>query len=200
MAVKPPKDDRRRSTAQEFKKIGAYVKRSDEGKERRAGFKELCDELKKDVIAATPKQSIMTLQEKLDTVVGKIREHAIPWGRAGSDPEMAKLVFLWEKLIGRAKSFLTVMKQIVGQYHEAEAKKEAKKEDENSSEYSTSWDTVYKVIRWMDIVVFSRCLAIADICWHERDVTEDEVIAIQQPIVPGREREDITKDDLFGVE
>lgn len=197
MSMKRPPKDRYGATAEEFRKIGAYVVRSDESRERMDKIRdEICKKLEESVVADTPQETLENLGKKWMEIVGVIRHVGIPYLRGGTDANTARLVFLFEKMDGMAKSFVSVMTDLVESYVEAETIKIKKG---MLTEYVTSWDTTRKIIRFMYKEFFPRALGIAGISWRQEDLTEKEVISIQQPVVSVSQREDITRDDLFGV-
>ena len=197
MSIKTPPKDRSGKTAEEFRKIGAYVIRSDESRERIDKIRDkICQKLEETIIAETPQKTLENLGKKWMEIVGVIRHVGIPYLRGGTDPNTARLVFLFEKMDGMAKSFVSVMTDLVKSYVEAETIKIKKG---MLTEYVTSWDTTRKIIRFMYKEFFPRALGIAGISWRHEDLTEKEVISIQQAIVSVSQREDISRDDLFGI-
>jgi len=183
---------------EDVKKIGIHVVKSEEGDWRREQYMKICEKLKEDVYkdVVLPEDVLENLEKKFLEVNGLMRHGAVPWGRGGSEPEFAKLMFAWERMNGKVKAFLNTMKEIVKEQKltEIHLRKKAEKGNGDALEKarmirSTSWDTVRKVVNFMNIEVFSRSLAIANVCWHEQDVTPKTVIGVQtmgliQPVNP----------------
>jgi len=203
--VYPPKD-KYGSKMEEVKQIGIHVVKSDEGAWRRKQYEKMCEKLKEDVYknVQLPEDVLNNLEKKFLEVSGLMRHGAVPWGRGGTKPEFAKLMFAWERMNGKVKAFLNTMKEIVKEQKltEIHLRKKAEKGNGDALEKarlirSTSWDTVRKVVNFMNIEVFSRSLAIANVCWHEQDVAVKTVIAIQQPILNVQQRESMTSEAEF---
>lgn len=205
MSTIPARKDKYGHHAEEMKKIGAMVVKSDEGDWRRAEIAKLNTELSKPLVVTSAEACLNSLETKFDKVSNMLRYSQVPWARGGSKDNMAQLLFLWEKLNGRVKAFLESMKKMVKtQKIQVEIRrKEAEKHGVvlQNDITNITWNTVRTAVKLMYVEIFPRALALGNICWLGEDVAEKEVISVAMPMIsPVREREDITRADLFGTE
>lgn len=204
MTVIPPKRDRSGKHIEAAERIGVRVVKSEDGDWRRQQIELLNTELIAPLATDSPQHALTSLETKFDKIHTMLRHAHIPWARGGSSADFAELLFLLEKLNGRVKAFFKRMHRIVQRQETAISIRMHEAHQRGSTIPSgimnITWNTVHAATHLIYVDVFSRLLGIGNVCWSDADVNVNQVIALAMPMVmPGRTRDDITRDDLFGV-
>ena len=193
--------------AEEFARLGTNVITNKEVYERKAAYLKLCSKLtEKYPEKATPLGAMEHMETQFTDAISILTSEAVPYLTAGDNDQARRLTFNLRRLSGRVEADFSTWKTMLAEPKTAQhtnllSKKlihlnghnktkiqEALEETQADKEVTMTmkWDTVHKAERFLHVGVFSRLLAIGDMCWKVSDLTKREIIVIHQNLVQGR--------------
>lgn len=185
------------STIEALERAGVHTVRTEHIKDRTKGFEELLGVMKKDVEKQTPLETLKAFEERTLEVAGKVRIYAVPWAKAGTDSDAGELVAVWERMGGLVQRDVALTRELLLDYGRLEKAQKTKETREKL--LNISWSTVRTEMMIIEKEYYSRTLILAAKCWRGEDMTVESAVTIMTNFPPRVEREDITRDNLFGA-
>lgn len=185
-------------TIESLERAGVHTARTEHIRDRVKGFEELLEEMKKDVDGNTPLETLKNFDKRTLEFAGKVRIHAIPWAKAGTDPDAGELVAVWERMGGLVMRDIALTRELLLDY--AGMEKTQKSEETKEKMLDISWSTVRTEMMIIEKEYYSRTLILAAKCWRGEDMTVEDAVTIMSNVPPRVERVDVTRDNAFGVE
>lgn len=185
------------STIDALRRAGVHTARTEHIKERLEGFDEILNKIAEDIEKTTPLETLKAFEKKILELAGLIRKNAVPWAKAGTDSYAGELVACWERLGALTKRDLMFSRELLEDYDRM-AKPLTKEAKQRL--FDISWIAARTEIMIIEKEYLSRSLILAAKCWRGEDMTVEDAVTIMSNFPPRIEREDITRDNLFGQE
>lgn len=175
-----------------------HTARTEHIKDRLDGFDTLLKKMSEEIEKDTPLETLKAFEKRTYEFSGLVRKYAVPWSKAGTDPDGGELVACWERIGSVAMRDLVYCKELLLDYQRME-KLERSKEAKRRM-FDISWIATRTEMMIIEKEYYSRTLILAAKCWRGEDMTVEDAVTIMTNFPPRVERADVTRPDLFGVE